>query len=90
VGCAGFERYAAYRTASLAGLFTNTVFGLLRVSVLLAVVAYFPALAVLDKPDPLGLPHLLRYAAPPVALATAAVAALIWRGAVRHYQGVGS
>jgi ABC-2 type transport system permease protein len=55
-----------------------------------AFVAYFPALAVLDKPDPLGLPHLLRYAAPPVALATAAVATLIWRAAVHHYQGVGS
>jgi ABC-2 type transport system permease protein len=37
---AGFERYAAYRAASLAGMFTNTVFGLLRVSVLLAVVRH--------------------------------------------------
>jgi ABC-2 type transport system permease protein len=35
---AGFHRQSAYLTASLAGLFTNTVFGLLRVAVLLAVV----------------------------------------------------
>ncbi|MGI5127540.1 ABC transporter permease [Pseudonocardia sp. CA-107938] len=36
---AGFLRHSTYRTATLAGLATNTVFGLLRVSVLLAVVA---------------------------------------------------
>ena len=34
---AGFDRYAGYLAASLAGVFTNTVFGLLRVSVFLAV-----------------------------------------------------
>ena len=37
---AGFQRHSAYRAASLAGLFTNTVIGLLRVSVLLAVVGH--------------------------------------------------
>jgi len=36
---AGYQRHSAYLSATLAGLFTNTVFGLLRVSVLLAVVA---------------------------------------------------
>ncbi|GAA2529092.1 ABC transporter permease [Pilimelia columellifera] len=36
---AGFRRYATYWQAALAGLFTNTVFGLLRCYVLLAVVA---------------------------------------------------
>jgi ABC-2 type transport system permease protein len=35
---AGFRRHSTYLAASLAGLFTNTVFGLLRVAVLLAVV----------------------------------------------------
>lgn len=35
---AGFDRHATYRMASLAGLVTNSVFGLLRVAVLLAVV----------------------------------------------------
>jgi ABC-2 type transport system permease protein len=55
-----------------------------------AFVAYFPALALLDRPDPLGLPHALRYASPLVAVAAVAVAALVWRTAVRHYQGTGS
>lgn len=36
---AGFQRYATYRQAALAGLATNTVFGLLRASVLVAVLA---------------------------------------------------
>ena len=36
---AGYLRHSTYRAAALAGLTTNTVFGLLRVSVLLAVVA---------------------------------------------------
>jgi ABC-2 type transport system permease protein len=36
---AGFRRYATYRQATLAGAFTNTVFGFLRCSVYLAVAA---------------------------------------------------
>jgi ABC-2 type transport system permease protein len=36
---AGYRRYASYRQATLAGLATNTVFGLLRVAVLAAVLA---------------------------------------------------
>ena len=55
-----------------------------------AFVAYFPVLALLDRPDPLGLPHALRYAAPVVALAAIGVAALVWRAALRPYQGAGS
>jgi ABC-2 type transport system permease protein len=55
-----------------------------------AFVAYFPVLALLDRPDPLGLPVGLRYAGPLVALLAVAVAAVIWRLGVRHYQGTGS
>jgi ABC-2 type transport system permease protein len=55
-----------------------------------AFVAYFPALALLERPDPLGLPHALRYAAPLVAVGSVAVATLVWRTAVRRYQGAGS
>src|SRR5439155_1742545 len=49
----------------------------------LAFVAYFPALYILDKPDPLGLPRFLEFASPLVALLAAAVAGLVWRFAVR-------
>lgn len=55
-----------------------------------AFVAYYPALAILGKPDPLGLPSVLQYSAPLVALFAAGVAALAWRAGLRHYVGTGS
>jgi ABC-2 type transport system permease protein len=55
-----------------------------------AFVAYYPALALLDRPDPLGAPALLGYAAPAVAVVVAAVAGLMWRSGVRHYRSTGS
>lgn len=55
-----------------------------------AFVAYFPALALLGRPDPLGFPEALRYASPLVAAVAVGVAALIWRAGVRRYQGTGS
>jgi ABC-2 type transport system permease protein len=81
--------------STLSSAYPITVFGpwlrnLLCFAVPAAFVAYFPVLALLDRPDPLGLPHLLRYANPLVALAAVGVAALVWRAAVRHYQGAGS
>ena len=35
---AGFSRWATYRQAAVAGMFTNTVFGIIKLSVLLAVI----------------------------------------------------
>ena len=56
----------------------------------MAFVCYFPALYVLDKEDPLGLPRAFQFASPLVAVAAAAVAALVWISAVRRYRSVGS
>jgi ABC-2 type transport system permease protein len=55
----------------------------------LAFVCYFPALYVLGKPDPLGLPRVLNFASPLVALISASVAGTIWRAAVRRYRSAG-
>jgi ABC-2 type transport system permease protein len=55
-----------------------------------AFVAYFPALALTGRPDPLGFPDAVRYCSPLVAAAMVGVAALVWRTGVRHYQGTGS
>lgn len=55
-----------------------------------AFVAYYPALALLERSDPLGGPAFLAYAAPLIATATAAAAALLWRTGVRHYRSTGS
>ena len=55
----------------------------------LAFVCYFPALYVLGKPDPLGLPRVLDFLSPAVAVVAACVSGLIWRFAVRHYRSAG-
>jgi ABC-2 type transport system permease protein len=52
-------------------------------------VAYQPALALLGRTDPLGLPAWAGYAAPLVALPAVAVAALMWGIGVRHYRSTG-
>ena len=55
-----------------------------------AFVAYYPTLAFLDRPDPLGAPRLLGYASPAVAVVAVLLAALMWRTGVRHYRSTGS
>jgi ABC-2 type transport system permease protein len=62
---------------------------LLAFAVPTAFVAYFPALYLLGKPDPLGLPAVLQVASPVVAAIACAVAALTWAAATRHYQSAG-
>ncbi|TWP45981.1 ABC transporter permease [Lentzea tibetensis] len=55
-----------------------------------AFVAYYPSLALLGRPDPLGAPGWVSWISPLVAVASAAVAGVLWRFAVRHYRGTGS
>jgi ABC-2 type transport system permease protein len=55
-----------------------------------AFVAYYPALALLGRSDPLGLPGWVGWASPAVAVPAAAGAALLWRIGVRHYRSTGS
>ena len=54
-----------------------------------AFICYFPALYILGKEDPLGLPRIVQFSSPLVAVAAAGVAGLAWRNAVRHYRGAG-
>lgn len=53
-------------------------------------VAYQPALALLGRPDPLGLPSWAGYCSPLVALVAVVIAAAVWRVGVRHYRSTGS
>ncbi len=56
-----------------------------------AFVAYCPAVTLLDRPDPTGLPGWLGwFGTPLVATAMVGVAALMWRTGVRHYRSTGS
>jgi ABC-2 type transport system permease protein len=62
---------------------------LLGYAVPLAFVCYFPALYVLGKPDPLGLPRFVELGSPVVAVTAVCVAGVVWRFAVRHYRSAG-
>ena len=52
--------------------------------------AYYPALALLDRHDPLGAPAALGYGCPLIAAVAAVLAGLLWRAGVRHYRSTGS
>jgi ABC-2 type transport system permease protein len=55
-----------------------------------AFVAYYPALALLGRSDPLGAPPAIGYASPLVAALAAVAASAIWRTGLRHYRSTGS
>jgi ABC-2 type transport system permease protein len=55
-----------------------------------AFVAYLPALALLGRDDPAGLPGWLSWSAIPVSLLATVVALAIWRTGLRRYVGAGS
>lgn len=56
----------------------------------LAFVNWQPALYVLGRADPLGLPYALRFAGPAAALILALLAVLAWRAGLRRYRSTGS
>jgi ABC-2 type transport system permease protein len=56
----------------------------------LAFVNYEPALYLLGRPDPLGLPDAVRVLSPVAAMVMAALARYGWQQGVRHYQSTGS
>lgn len=56
----------------------------------LASVTYFPALVILDRPDPLGSAMWFRCAAPLIGVLFLLATLHIWRFGVRHYRSTGS
>ncbi|WP_420992410.1 ABC transporter permease [Cupriavidus sp. 30B13] len=56
----------------------------------LACVAYYPALAILGKADPLGAPAWAGLVSPLAGFAFLAVAFGVWRIGLRHYASTGS
>lgn len=55
-----------------------------------AFVNWYPALYVLGRDDPFGMPGWLQFASPLAAVVTCALALLVWRTGVRHYTSTGS
>jgi ABC-2 type transport system permease protein len=54
-----------------------------------AFTGYLPALGLLGRADPTGLPGRLSWSSPLAAVAAAAAASLCWRAGIRHYVGAG-
>jgi ABC-2 type transport system permease protein len=79
-----------YLTSYPLHIFSEWLRNLLAFVVPLAFVSYYPALVLLDRADPLGLPDGVRFAGPAAAVAAAFLARTVWRIAVRHYQSTGS
>lgn len=56
----------------------------------IAFVNWYPALYILGRDDPFGMPSWLQFASPLAAAASVLVCALVWRTGVRHYRSTGS
>ncbi|XED76030.1 ABC transporter permease [Streptomyces sp. QH1-20] len=56
----------------------------------LAFVNWLPALRILDREDPLGLPGWVDFCGPAVALVMIALSGLAWRAGLRSYRSTGS
>jgi ABC-2 type transport system permease protein len=82
----GGRDFTSYPVSVYSGWFRN----LFAYGLGFAFVAYYPALVLLGRSDPLGLPSWAGWLAPLVSLPAAAVATLVWRAGVRHYGSTGS
>jgi len=71
-------------------IFRGSVRRLFTFVVPLAFVNYEPALFLLGRADPLGVPDFVRLLSPLVALIMALLACYAWRQGVLHYQSTGS
>ena len=82
----GGRDFTTYPMTVYSGLFRL----LFAYSLGFAFVAYYPALALLGRDDPLGLPAWAAWCSPLVAFVAAALAGIMWRFGVRHYRSTGS
>jgi ABC-2 type transport system permease protein len=56
----------------------------------LGLTTFYPAVHILGKPDPFGLPPFVPFLAPLVAALFLALGLVIWEFGMRHYQSTGS
>lgn len=71
-------------------IFPREVMVALTFVIPVAFVNWYPALFVLGRDDPFGMPSWLQFASPLAAVVSVAAALLVWRTGVRHYTSTGS
>jgi ABC-2 type transport system permease protein len=79
-----------YFTSYPINVFAAWLRDLMAFVVPLAFVAYYPALIILGRRDPLGLPEFVPLLTPLIAVCMPLVARAVWRVGVRHYRSTGS
>jgi ABC-2 type transport system permease protein len=72
------------------GLFSRDLVRGVTFVVPLAFVNWLPALHMMGRPDPLGLPGWVDFAGAPVAVVCCALSGLVWRAGIRSYRSTGS
>ncbi|KRF04386.1 transporter [Nocardioides sp. Soil777] len=71
-------------------IFNREVVVALTLVVPVAFANWYPALYILGREDPFGMPEWLQFSSPIAALVTVVLALLVWRTGVRHYTSTGS
>ena len=71
-------------------IFPREVLVALTFVIPVAFVNWYPALFVLGREDPFGMPQWLQFASPLAAVVTVGLSLLVWRTGVRHYTSTGS
>lgn len=86
----GFTYGGNYLASFPFSVFGTTMRRLFTFVIPVAFVAYLPALALLGRDDPMGLPAWTSWSAVPVSLLACVAAWLAWRAGLRRYVGAGS
>lgn len=86
----GFTYGGNYLASFPFSVFGTTIRRLFTFVIPVAFVAYLPALALLGRDDPAGLPAWTSWSAVPVAILSCVAAGLAWRAGLRKYVGAGS
>jgi ABC-2 type transport system permease protein len=68
----------------------NSFAGIFVFIIPLACVNYFPALAIMEKSDPLNTPVWFQWTSPLIGLIFLWVSLKVWKSGVRHYHSTGS
>ena len=71
-------------------IFPREVMVALTFVIPVAFVNWYPALFILGRRDPFGMPSWVQFASPLASVLTVAIALLVWRAGVRHYSSTGS
>ena len=56
----------------------------------LAAISYYPSIAIMGRPDPLGSSLLFQYLSPLIGVGFLALSLQVWKIGVRYYRSTGS